>query len=211
MACGDVQKQYSDITFPLIQKYARQCGADFLALYQSNSKFSYVGYQKWEYADYLDKYDRILHIDADMIIQSNCPNLFDIVPKTHFAGVDEYPFQNLSIESPAVDRYKDMLLAGSCIPKFYINVGMYMFSTVQHYLFNLPIPHNTCHYKEQSYLNYLLHSEDNITLLDPKFNTISLMVDKGLKKEDAYIIHYAGGWFGKSSKEIIEMMKRDIK
>lgn len=217
MAVGDKSRKYSEITFPLIQKYAQKCGADFHAVYTVNLKYDRIGYQKWDYVKFLGQYDRILHIDADMIVRSTTPNLFDVVPSDCFAGVDEYPFQDLSIEEPKIDRFNDMkafrkiMGDGFFVFNFYINVGLYMFSKNHNWIFNSTID-NQCFFKEQTEINYNLNCLPNrVHLLPPQYNFMSLMEHKGLSKEDAYIIHYAGNWFGKSDEEVMKMMKEDIR
>lgn len=209
VACGDKSRRFSDITFPLIQAYAKKCDADFLALYTEKPVYGPLMYFKWSYPAHLSSYDRILHIDADMVMKSTTPNLFDIVPPTHFAGVNEYPFQHLPSESPAVDRYVDLKLLGPAEPTFYINVGLYLFSSHHQHIFNKPPTHNPCYFKEQALINRRLSQSRNITLLPPAYNFMSIMENQGLDKRDAHIVHYAGSWGGLDEREIMKRMRED--
>lgn len=210
MAIGDKSRRYSEVTFPLIQKYAQKCNADFLALYTENKAYDQLGYQKWDYLGLLDRYERILHIDADMVVRSTTPSIFDLVMPGYFAGVNEWPYQNLAQEYLPIDRYQDMLKIGPVDPSFYINVGLYLFDASHKNIFSPPIKNNPCYFKEQAQINYNLQGK-RVTLLSPNFNYMSLMEKAGLKKDDAHIIHYAGGWAGQSEEEVIELMKRDIR
>lgn len=211
MASGEKYRRYAEVSFPLLQKYAQKCGADFYTKYQENPKHDYIGYQKWDYVNFLNYYDRILHIDTDMIVRENTPNLFDIVAPNEFGAVDEHQFASPSIEQPYVDRYQDLInYAGPDFsPKFYINVGMFLFSAEHYHLFDTV--DKAPFYKEQTVLNYLLHYHRvKMKLLDPKFNFMSIMENHGLDKKDAHIVHYAGGWRGYSTDEVIRLMKEDM-
>ena len=73
---------YTDITLPLIKKYAEKWGADFKLLTEEFT-YSTVSDGKFHYrilklGDLLDEYDKILNLDADIIINKNCPNPFEV-------------------------------------------------------------------------------------------------------------------------------------
>lgn len=221
MACGEKSRKFSDITFPLIQQYARKCDADFYAMYQVDENYKYLGQQKYKYANFLDQYERILHIDADMIVKYDTPNLFNKIKVHEFAGVDEHKFEDPEVENPYVNRYQDMLDFNKYIndtygtetiitPKFYINVGMYLFSRHHANMFQnkqeLPI-----FFKEQTEINFNLHRfNHSVQLLSPNFNFMKIMENKGLSKDDAFIIHYAGSWGGYSDEMIAVMMREEL-
>lgn len=210
MACGDQSRKYLEFTGPLMQKYAQKCDVDFHIVYQEDETYPTAGYQKWAYKDLLKMYDRVLHIDADMVVRESTPNLFEKVPYFHFGGVDELPFQNLDKENPPVDRKEDVRRSGHIYVNYYINVGLYLFSKEHKHLFEWVKHPVKCHFGEQSTLNYDLHSwGKSVFLLSPQFNFMKLMEDAGLSKDSAHIIHYAGNWGGLSSDQVLEMMKKD--
>lgn len=214
MALSGKSRTYSEITFPLIQKYAQKCNADFHAIYNSSGNHEYIGYEKWEYLKFLNQYDRILHIDSDMIVRSNTPNLFEVVLPGYFGAVDEGRYQSETLENPFVDRFQDVGLLGPKIRKyhdFYFNVGMYIFSKTHEKAFETPIKDNPCFFKEQSHLNAKLQEMGMNYILPWNYNYMSLMENEGLNKDDAYIIHYAGNWRGYSDEAIVQIMKGDIK
>jgi len=213
MACGDQSRKYAEFTHPLIQKYAQKCGADFYSMYQEDENYTHLGQQKWKYAELLGMYDRILHVDADVVVQSNCPNLFNIVAPEEFGGVDEQPYANPAKEFPYVDRFEDVKrYSGLITPKFYINVGVYLFSSTHRFLFDEPVNLYGLKYAEQTELNAKLHFGHYKTHLLPwNYNYMSMMEWAGLPKSEAYMIHYAGGWGGKNSDVILDIMKKDLK
>lgn len=212
MACGGNARPYSEVTFPLIQSYAKRCNADFHVIYQEDKSFPHVGYQKWSYIELLPVYDRILHVDADMIVRSTTPDLFDLVDPGTFGAVNELPFQDLNKECPAMDRVKDMELLGELQHKsFYANVGLYLFDHEHKDLFNSVRFDSPCYFKEQSHINYNINKYNfKTTALSFNFNYMKLMENAGLPKSEAHIIHYAGGFGGHSQTEVLELMKKDI-
>lgn len=215
MACGETSRYYSEYTFPLIQKYAKKCNADFYCMFQEDNNYEHLGQQKYNYINLLNYYDRVLHIDADILVRENTPNLFDIVLPDEFGGVNELPFENLDKEFPPVSRANEIInyniLGGSksIQPKFYINVGMYLFSKIHKNIF---FPGTLLSYfKEQSQINYRLHVDNiKMNLLPPQYNFMSLMKNAGLDKKNAYMIHYAGNWDGKTKEDVLQMMKEDL-
>jgi lipopolysaccharide biosynthesis glycosyltransferase len=85
-------KHWTDITHPIIKDYANKVGADFeIMSHKSNCN---DGDGKWHYRIFKhkelhEKYDRILHIDSDILLVPDCPNIFEIVPYNSIATVYE--------------------------------------------------------------------------------------------------------------------------
>lgn len=211
-APGKVNHKYAEITMPYAATYAKKCNADFLCIYNEHPDFPPKGYQKWALVNLLTQYDRILYIDADLIIRSNTPNLFDIVPYESFGAVNEYPLQDLSKEYPPIDRYDDAKKLRSDIDfKFYINSGVYLFSKPHSFLFS-DISDVKMMWGDQSHLSCMLNIHSKIFYeLHTSFNYTKMSEWSGFNKDEAYIIHYAGSWGGKPTEEILEMMKKDYK
>lgn len=221
MAVGERSRKFSEITFPLMQKYAQKCNADFIGVFNPIPGQPYPGHWKTRYKDFLSVYDRILHIDADTIVRENTPNLFDIVPKGMFGAVDELCCQDLAKESPAIDRKLDLELfnkkqAYCCLKSsdfsIYVNVGLFLFDKETSKALDFDVDDSDCYFREQTQLNFnLLKHKIYVYLLDFRFNFMSIVENKGFDKRSAYIIHYAGGYGGLTEDQIIEMMKKDLK
>ncbi|MHA1253038.1 MAG: hypothetical protein ACTSRP_23830 [Candidatus Helarchaeota archaeon] len=78
-------KELTDITHPLFRKYAKKWNADFLVLDEKYDAIDCPGlgrihYRIFALKNLLEKYERILNLDSDMLINKNCPNPFEIVP-----------------------------------------------------------------------------------------------------------------------------------
>lgn len=74
-------KGYTEITLPLIEKKAKEWGADFKLLTKdstcpSDGRFHF---RILELYNLLDEYDRILNLDADILITDKCPNPFEVI------------------------------------------------------------------------------------------------------------------------------------
>jgi len=85
-------KDWTDITHPIIQEYAKKVGAEFKVM--SHKSDCNDGDGKWHYRIFKhkelhEKYDRILHIDSDVLLAPDCPNIFNIVPYDSIATVYE--------------------------------------------------------------------------------------------------------------------------
>ena len=72
-------KEMSQLTHPLIKKYADTCHADFISLDQEPPIWTQdhkPHYRILKCKDLLNKYDRIAILDTDMLVLPNCPNIF---------------------------------------------------------------------------------------------------------------------------------------
>ena len=88
MVFRDVYKAFSEITFPLIEKYAKKCGADIEIVspwkeYRDNRS-------QLKLYSCLERYDRVMFVDIDCVVSEDTPNLFDIVPYGSI-GIRRYP------------------------------------------------------------------------------------------------------------------------
>ena len=85
-------KAMTDITLPIMREYAKKCDADFKII-SGDAPFlsgdNLPHYRILEVADLLDEYDRVLCLDADMIINKDCPNIFEVVPEDKIGTIFE--------------------------------------------------------------------------------------------------------------------------
>ena len=80
----DVVKEWAKFTHPLFKKYAEECNAEFLVISGEPPFLDHDNqphYRLLMIYKLLEKYDRILHLDTDMIINKGCPNIFEEVPE----------------------------------------------------------------------------------------------------------------------------------
>jgi len=80
-------KSWTDLTHPRIKRLAEKCGADFCIL-DSEQPLS-THYRILDLYDLFEKYDRILHLDSDMIVLNRCPDPFKEVPEDKIGTIYE--------------------------------------------------------------------------------------------------------------------------
>lgn len=79
IATGKAAKKVSNVSRPLLEKYADKCSADLIIL--DNETQDWWGWEKFRVGAFIPEYDRTLMIDADMLVSEHTPNVFDIVPR----------------------------------------------------------------------------------------------------------------------------------
>jgi len=215
IAVGEKYKQVADITHESIKQYANKINAEFLCIdedYKSDStdKSNTSHWNKFQINTLLDKYDRILYIDTDIIIRNDCPNLFNIVPENKIGmfneGKYETRFQPLE---EAVKAYNEKI---NDWEGHYYNTGVIIISKQHKGLFTLPEIIHPLAMFEQSYINLqLMKYKDKYPVfdLDYKFNRMNLM-DKliGESRFASYMIHYAGA---NQHYDMLMLMENDLK
>ena len=138
--------QYS---IPSIQKYAKKINADFEIVY--GDKDSSVGdlmYHKFKIYDYLSVYDRVLFVDADILIQNHAINIFEYVPEDSLAMYDEsntmdavYLFQLWVAQYNVLLReYKLPIVQLNKWNGKYYNAGLFLASQIHKDIFKEIIP-----------------------------------------------------------------------
>ena len=81
--CDDSIAEMCELTHPRIEAYAAKVGASFHRLTHTVDDANGDG--RWHYRimalrDLLQDYDRILHVDSDILIGADAPNIFEVVP-----------------------------------------------------------------------------------------------------------------------------------
>lgn len=148
------------VTGDNLRAYAARIGADFHVIEGDNDQFSLV--EKFRAGQYLDFYERILFLDVDIVIASDCPDLFSIVPGDTIAMHDDLPFINASMQSDwLANEYRALQLSQEtepiAIPWCY-NTGVIVCSQQHRSLFSLPSkPFPKSHCAEQSLININLY------------------------------------------------------
>lgn len=181
-------KELAKLTHPSIKAYAEKIGAEFINISQPNNTFANQKWLKFEVFSLLNKYDRIIYFDTDLIIREDCPNLFEKVPEDKLG---------IAIESRYVSRASEMHSAMKFfeIPLewkgHYYNSGVMVLSRRHRQYFKLPKDFNKFD-NPTAYINLIIQKEKVKTVdLDWRFNRTSYMDEKvGMTRFDSYILHY---------------------
>ena len=206
------------ISHPLIRDYATLCKADFMVLDKPwHDKASQVSNGRWHYAiiylsELLQHYERILHLDSDIIIKPRCPNIFDEVPYHSIGTVLE------DKGSRQKDRWNRLQLIqrefGS-IGLFdkYVNSGVFLVSNIHAGIFqSIDGKYWSGLGYDDNHLSYQIHKLGfPIYELHWKWNFMSLFAEKewgGIENlNEAYIFHAAGHGFTWLNKDKIEQLR----
>lgn len=90
---------YFTITKPLIEAYAKRCGADLHILSDEQFPEWPMG-NKWRVRQIAKQYNKTLWLDADILVKPDAPNIFEVT-RDRFCAQDEMPYR------PDPDKIKD--------------------------------------------------------------------------------------------------------
>ncbi len=92
--CIGQEFKLGQVTHPMLQNYAHRVGADFIVIAEPKINLGNHNFEKYQIYELLEKYQRIIYIDTDIIITPQCPNLFQIVPENMFGAfiVSDYTY-----------------------------------------------------------------------------------------------------------------------
>ena len=188
-------KEMTDITHPILKRYAKKCGAEFKIL--SDSKGLHPHYRILQLYELFKVYDRILCIDSDVLIMKSCPNIFKLVPIEKIGCIYE---DKGSRQEDRRNRIAKIQREREDIgwETGYINTGVIVFSRLHRDIFK-----NENLYLDLGYddvlLGYKLNKQGyEIHELPFTFNHMSMHSEdwnKHASRFDSYIIHFAGRAF----------------
>lgn len=201
MLIGSEASTIGRYSLPLMRHYAERCGAD-LVLLEPSPLGERIGtyYEKCQIGGLLEHYERVLYLDADVLVSPDSPDVFVQVPQEQFGAVSvEAVFQKLSRS-----RRLTTALLGSVewhVP--YFNAGVMLASRAQRALFEadsslLESWHSAAeaagegHFHDQDFFNHRLN------LLGLPFYDMGQAFNftrawGGFHRRfDRYFIHYAG-------------------
>ncbi|MEZ9369811.1 glycosyltransferase [Shewanella sp. 10N.286.51.B2] len=189
------------------QAYADKVGADLvvseelhypLNIDNKNYDASPAWSEKLYMAELLKEYDRVLYIDADMIIAPWAENIFE-----RYNALDTiYMFNEGAIKDRTEHAEKISSILGQVDwpsengKTVYFNSGMILASKESNLFTNASAQEmqkicNEVKFYDQTYINYLIFREKiNYVCIDKAFNRMPLLGQDGYK--EASFIHYAG-------------------
>ena len=193
-----------ELTHPIIRRYAERVKADFIVLDESVDCKEATGgigngiyqYRIMKHYDLHSEYDRILHLDTDMLIAPNCPNLFEEIPYDHIGSIYE------DIGTRKIQRFQCMLNAQRQFGNIgwrenYINTGVFVTSNMHRDIYQKI---NNRYFvdwgTDDIHIGYLIQKYGfKIKELPYQFNHMTMFSEEwnnAACRFDSYIIHYAG-------------------
>jgi len=212
-------KEMASITLPVIKKYAKKIGADFINLNQDSPFLTDDNrdhYRILKVLDLFDEYDRIVHVDADILISDKCPNILDHVKEDHIGMIyeDKGSRKNnrIALINNVQKEWGDVGWRSG-----YTNGGFSVWSREHKNIF---LPHNGRYWTSWGsadiHISYNIHKYGyKVQELDYKWNHMTMFSEAwngNANRFDSYVIHYAGrGIFDPDCKDRLSQIKKDYK
>lgn len=200
-------KDMCEITHPPLKKYAKKCNADFKIITCENSPPK-SHYRIMQLKGLLNKYDRVLVLDSDMLVLKDCPNLFNIVPEDEIGVVFEDKGSRRTDRLRRIEKVqKEREYIGWT--KDYINTGCFVVSKMHQPIFVQENLYDGLGYDDVE-LGYQIHKNDfKIFELNYAFNFMSMWLEPWCKADinKAFILHYAGKGFDPQLNRVDQLQK----
>lgn len=205
-------KDMTDISLPFIYEYAKKCGAEVYIL-DKDIEGLHRHYRILRLYDLFEHYDRILNLDADILVKYNCPNVFDIIDVSNVACIYEDKGTRQDHRRNTI-KHIQQIRGNVNWNQGYINTGFILFSRCHRHIFNY---NGERLWEEPGYddieLAYRMH-KSNIFIheLPYQFNHMTMFSEgwnNSANRFNSFVIHYAGiGLFAPCSNRV-EMMRQD--
>lgn len=203
LAIGDFYEKMGSITHPLMKKYANNVGADFVCISQPDVADITAlppKYEKFQIYDLFDRYDRILFIDTDIIVNPDAPDIFDYCPAECFGAVSEESYSGSTLEKKVTQE-----ILGSVDWIYpYINSGVMVIPKTCREIFNYRRPElkrwaigdfrkkYPTVLNDQPYISHYINLKKySFYELGVKFNHTRAYPDSH-KRFQSFFIHYSG-------------------
>jgi lipopolysaccharide biosynthesis glycosyltransferase len=218
LCIGEESSSVAELTHPTIKAYAAKLDADFVVIETGIPSSLSPHWAKFKLYDLLNKYDRIIYMDTDLIVRDDCPNLFNTVPYSQMGAFNEATFMPReyslieTAQAYGVD-WEKLKWNGK-----YYNTGVLVFSKCHRNLFKKP-DLEFSNYYEQSYLNLKIAQEESTKTKEDKslmfdlsyrFNRMTCLDFAGEDRHASFILHYAGYKYTIDVAAIREIIKNDL-
>jgi len=208
--------EMTSITLPPMKEYAKRIGADFIQLDHQPpvmTEDNKTHYRILKVRDILEDYDRVLCLDADMLVNKDIPNIFEIVPEDMIGSIYE------DKGSRRGDRHQKIAgvqrtWGNVGWKENYTNAGTFVLSAMHRDIF---LPHNDQYWlgwgSADIHMSYNIHKYGfKVMELEYKWNHMTMFSEPWLNANrfESHIIHYAGkGIFDNGIPTRIEQIKKD--
>jgi hypothetical protein len=216
--------EWVKLTHPVFLEYSKKVNADFMVLDESVDCHEAVGgigngvyqYRIMKHYDLHDHYDRILHLDSDMLLTPECPDLFEMVPYDHIASIYE------DVGSRRPQRHQCITNAQKQFGEIgwrdgYINTGVFVTSKCHRDIYRkIQNRYFVDWGTDDIHIGYLINKYGyKVKELPYQYNHMTMFSEEwngSPSRFDSHIIHYAGrGVFDSGVSDKIEQAKKDFK
>jgi lipopolysaccharide biosynthesis glycosyltransferase len=210
-------KDMTDITHPIMKNYAERVGADFLVLSHkppSDSGDNRPHYRILKHFELHEQYDRILHLDSDMIVLPDCPNLFEVVPYEKIGTVLEDKGSRRAARRQVIQQIQQKFGPLGWREE-YINTGLLLTSKCHRDIFQaINGEYWTGFGSDDAQLGYLIKKmKYEIMDLPFQYNHMTMFSESwnnSPNRFSSHIIHYGGrGIFDSNVNSKMEQIRKD--
>jgi ADP-heptose:LPS heptosyltransferase len=199
VAIGDESSELAKIARPTLDAYAKKVYADVITIDKQEVNKVAVHLEKFQIKELLSEYDRVLYVDADILINSSCPDIFDIVPKEAVGAVPDCHNGKWG----NINRFNEIIAVQDKLGNVnwnagYFNSGVIVLSKEHIGLFDNPEHRNlfNSQFNDQTLLNYNLFKNGyQFFSLDTVFNGMEIngfsSRIENSNKTNAFIMHFA--------------------
>jgi len=200
LCIGEEFNRFGKFTHGPMKMYADKVNADLVVIdspkinFSSAKNFRNILFEKYQVYDLLEKYDRVLFLDTDILITPNAPNVFDHVPETAIGGVFE-DFGSTKDHRRKLIKNVQEALGNVNWKEGFINSGVFVVSACHKEVFRYYLKYGFFdgEYEQTNTNWYFRKSGYPIFGMDYRYNFQGLMrIYYGPEHRHAYFIHYAG-------------------
>ena len=195
-AFGVAYQELAEVTWPSQRAYASRIGSEFITIEKRLFPGASGHWEKLQLRSFLDAYERVLWLDCDVIVRSDCPDLFLRVPAQAIGAWDEsrsgpWDYRGIIVKWAGLAGLTDI-----SYPGWHFNSGVLVVSRCHANLFDDP-PGAFPGYEllwDQGWLNFGA-ARDRIAFakMGKEFNHTFLSSGNRL---NSHVIHYCGTLYG---------------
>lgn len=204
LAIGREGRELLGLSGPFMERYAARIGAEFTPITERRIRHRLqwrkarvnLHLEKFQLGDLLDTFDRILYLDADILVSPCAPDFFALAPPEELGVVTDPGEENAwkRAEEMAAIAAKRGALKAPAPP--YFNAGVLVLSRAHRELFRFdPARLVPGRWPDQTYLNYE-SARQNLPRrhLDSKANFLPGAPgwEDAAARRAAWMVHYAG-------------------
>jgi hypothetical protein len=195
LAAGRKGEELLEVSGPLLRRYAERWGWDFHVISGEAGSFP-VG-RKWEVSAILPHYERVVWLDADVLVSPECPNLLEVVRPGTLGLHNDWPW--LASSDWVMAEYGELARSQGFpldLPRSAWNTGVWVADREHAFVFappRFPFPRRHC--VEQWHEALLIHQHRApVTLLPSEFNWEWWVTRQPLVEpiDGVFVYHYAG-------------------
>ena len=204
LAIGDGAAELLALSGPRFEAYARRIGCDYVPITERRIKFRLqwrksrvnLHLEKFQMGPMLDTYERLLYLDADILLNDDCPDFFDLAQENELGIIaDPSGDEGWKRDEEMANMEKAFGALPRPIPP-YFNAGVILLSRTHRELLTFnPDRLHSGRWPDQTYLNYF-SAKWNLTrrYLDAKANFLPGHDgwSDPAKRRAAWAVHFAG-------------------